>query len=51
MLHYAKQLAAFIEILFKKGYDGLSLEGDYFERALFHATLKHFLDEQKLVVG
>jgi alanine dehydrogenase len=50
MLHYAQQLEPFFEILFKKGYEGLSLEGEYFERALYRATLKCFLDEQKLLV-
>jgi len=27
-------------VLFEKGYDGLSLEGGFFERALFRGTLK-----------
>jgi hypothetical protein len=49
MLHYAQQLEPFVEVLFDKGYDGLSLEGEYFERALYRATLKYFLDEQKLL--
>ncbi|MFH2039772.1 MAG: alanine dehydrogenase [Chloroflexota bacterium] len=50
MLHYAQQLEPFVEVLFEKGYDGLSLDGEYFERALYRATLKCFLDEQKSVV-
>jgi len=50
MLHYAQQLEPFMEVLFDKGYDDLSLDGEYFERALYRATLKHFLDEQVLVV-
>jgi hypothetical protein len=29
--------------LFKKGYDGISLKGDYFERALYRGTLRAFL--------
>jgi alanine dehydrogenase len=51
MLHYAQQLEPFMEVLFEKGYDGLSLEGEYFERALFRATLKYFLDEQKMIAS
>jgi alanine dehydrogenase len=49
MMHYAQQMEPFIEVLFEKGYDGLSLEGEYFERALYRATLKYFLEEQKLL--
>jgi alanine dehydrogenase len=40
MNHYGQQLAPMMPGLFKKGYDGLSLEGDFFERALYRATLK-----------
>jgi len=43
MTHYAQQLEPFIEVLFEKGYDGLSLNGTYFERALYRATLKAWL--------
>lgn len=50
MLHYAQQLTPFMEVLFKKGYHGLSMDGDYFERALYRASLKYFLAEQKLQV-
>lgn len=46
MTHYAQQLEPFIEVLFEKGYDGLSLEGTYFERALYRATLKAWLLDQ-----
>ncbi|MDQ2692754.1 MAG: alanine dehydrogenase [Chloroflexota bacterium] len=46
MTHYAKQLEPFIEVLFEKGYDGLSPEGTYFERALYRATLKAWTHEQ-----
>jgi alanine dehydrogenase len=49
MLHYAQQMEPFIEVLFEKGYNGLSLEGEYFERALYRATLKYYLEEQKLL--
>ena len=48
MQHYAQQMEPFMEVLFEKGYDGLSLDGEYHERALYRATLKYFLDEQKL---
>jgi alanine dehydrogenase len=40
MQHYARQLEPLIYHLVKKGYDGLSIEGDYFERALYRGTLK-----------
>lgn len=40
MRHYARQLKPLIYHLIKKGYDNLSLDGDYFERALYRATLK-----------
>ncbi len=43
MRHYARQLAPLMERLVQKGYDSLSLEGDYFERALYRGTLKAFL--------
>jgi len=45
MMHYAQQLEPFIEVLFEKGYDGLSLDGTYFERALYRATLKAWTPE------
>lgn len=44
MQHYAKQLAPLMKRLARKGYDGLSLQGDYFERALYRGTLGYFLD-------
>jgi hypothetical protein len=43
MRHYARQLTPLMRILLQKGYDGLSLEGDYFERALYRATLRAWL--------
>ena len=49
MFHYAQQLEPFIEVLFEKGYDGLSLEGTYFERALYRATLKAWMQESDLL--
>ena len=45
MHHYARQLRPLLEALLEKGYDGLSLQGSYFERALYRATLRHFLSE------
>ncbi len=43
MRHYARQLRPLIYHLIKKGYDNLSLNGDFFERALYRATLKAWL--------
>ena len=40
MRHYAEQLEPLMEALLAKGYDGLSPEGGYFERALYRATLR-----------
>ena len=49
MRHYAQQLTPFMEVLFEKGYDGLSHKGSYFERALYRATLKAWVQEETLV--
>lgn len=46
MRHYAQQLTPFMEVLFDKGYEGLSLAGTYFERALYRATLKAWEDKE-----
>ena len=43
MEHYARQLEPLVYHLFKKGYDGISIKGDYFERALYRGTLKAWL--------
>jgi alanine dehydrogenase len=43
MRHYAHQLEPLIYHLIKKGYDDISIEGDYFERALYRGTLKAWL--------
>ena len=43
MRHYAHQLEPLIYHLIKKGYDDISLKGDYFERALYRGTLKAWL--------
>ena len=48
MTHYAQQLEPFIEVLFDKGYDDLSILGEYYERALYRGTLKYFLQEKRL---
>ena len=42
MLHYGQQLEPLMKVLLEKGYDNLSLDGDYFERALYRATLHGF---------
>jgi len=43
MQHYARQLEPLVYHLFKKGYEGISIYGDYFERALYRGTLKAWL--------
>jgi len=40
MRHYALQLEPLMKVLLERGYGGLSLEGGYFERALYRATLR-----------
>ena len=45
MIHYGQQLSPMMPVLFKKGYDGLSPDGGYFERALYRATLKAWEDQ------
>jgi alanine dehydrogenase len=49
MTHYAQQLEPLMEVLINKGYDGLSPNGTYFERALYRATLKAWMhgDEEQ----
>jgi alanine dehydrogenase len=47
MRHYAQQLEPLMEALVAKGYEGLSLEGGYFERALFRGTLKYWLQHSQ----
>jgi alanine dehydrogenase len=42
MLHYARQLEPLMEALMKTGYDDLSPQGSFFERALYRATLTAF---------
>lgn len=44
MRHYAQQLEPLLEALLEKGYEGLSLQGGYFERALYRGTLRGWLE-------
>jgi alanine dehydrogenase len=44
MEHYAHQLQPIMKRLLLKGYAGLSLQGDYFERALYRGTIKSWLN-------
>ena len=43
MRHYAHQLKPLLSRLVNKSYDGISLKGDYFERAIYRGTLKAWL--------
>ena len=43
MRHYGQQLIPLMEVLVNNSYDSLSLEGNYFERALCRATLQELL--------
>jgi alanine dehydrogenase len=47
MRHYAQQLEPLMKVLIEKGYDNLSPGGDYFERALYRATLKAWLEHEQ----
>jgi len=47
MRHYAQQLTPLMEVLVEKGYDRLSPDGGYFERALYRATLDGWLKSQR----
>jgi alanine dehydrogenase len=51
MKHYGQQLEPLIERLVATGYDHLSLQGDYFERALYRGTLKYWSENQANPVG
>ncbi len=46
MRHYGRQLEPIMRHLCKKGFDGITLEGDYFERALYRSTLKYWLQSE-----
>jgi alanine dehydrogenase len=43
MKHYAEQLTPLMKRLVKKSYNGLSMGGDFFERALYRGTLEYWL--------
>ena len=45
MVHYGQQLRPMMPILVEKGYDGLSLDGGHFERALYRATLRSVIGD------
>jgi len=46
MRHYAQQLAPLMSALLETGYDGLSINGNFFERALYRASLKAWLEKE-----
>jgi alanine dehydrogenase len=46
MLHYAKQLEPLMKVLLERGYNKLRSEGDYFERALYRASLRAWVPIQ-----
>ena len=50
MRHYALQMEPLVKVLIEKGYDQLSMQGDYFERALYRATLKAWLQASQPVL-
>jgi len=50
MIHYAQQLEPLMEVLLEKGYDGLAPDGNYFERALYRATLKAWIEAEQVLV-
>jgi alanine dehydrogenase len=45
MEHYARQLRPFVEVLVRKGYDDLSFDEGYFERALNWGTLREWIKQ------
>ena len=47
MRHYSQQLMPFMEILAEKDYEDLSIQVNYFERALYRSTLTFWLDQVK----
>jgi hypothetical protein len=51
MRHYAIQMEPLMSVLLAKGYDNLSLDGDYFERALYWAMLKTWLQTKPSLRG
>ncbi len=51
MRHYAQQLEPLMEALIKRGYQGLTLQGGYFERALYRATLRAWMESSAYQAG
>jgi alanine dehydrogenase len=51
MRHYGRQLEPLMEVLMQKGYEGLSPDGSYFERALYRGTLKYWLEHSEYKPG
>jgi alanine dehydrogenase len=43
MQHYGEQLTPLMKRLVRKGYNDISMDGDYFERALYRGSLKYWL--------
>lgn len=50
MRHYAQQLEPVMDALLEKGYDDLSIDGSYFERACYRASLRGWLAAQEQLV-
>jgi len=50
MRHYGQQMEPLLEVLFQKGYQRLSIEGSYFERALYRGTLKSWLKHPRYAI-
>jgi alanine dehydrogenase len=50
MMHYAQQLEPCMEVLLERGYDALSPDGTYFERALYRATLKAWIQDEEHIL-
>jgi alanine dehydrogenase len=51
MKHYGQQLDPLMERFTTRGYGRLSLQGDYFERALYRGTLQDWLEYQAKADG
>ncbi len=43
MRHYAQQLEPLMEVLVQKGYNGLSMKGGFFERAMERGSMRYWL--------
>ena len=50
MKHYGQQLRPLMKRLSARGYEGLSLQGDHFERALYRGTLRYWQTYQEQTV-